>query len=186
MIQLQDFIVVVPNAVPSDICDEIVNEYRNGDDWVAGQVQNGVLDLSVRNCSGVGLSSNNVIIKNLETRKNIDQKVFNCASYALNEYKKKHPTCKAIQDTGYNLLRYTEGQFYGPHTDSFPEQPRELSCSFTLNDEFTGGEFAFFDENFTYNLNKGDALLFPANFMFPHEVKKVTSGTRYSIITWFT
>ena len=36
-----------------------------------------------------------------------------------------------------------------------------------------------------YKLEKGDALMFPSNFMYPHEVMPVTKGTRYSIITWF-
>jgi len=31
---------------------------------------------------------------------------------------------------------------------------------------------------------KGSVIIFPSNFMFPHYVKKVTKGERYSIITW--
>jgi hypothetical protein len=27
--------------------------------------------------------------------------------------------------------------------------------------------------------------MFPSNFMYPHAIKPVLSGTRYSIITWF-
>ena len=34
------------------------------------------------------------------------------------------------------------------------------------------------------NKDKGSAVVFPSNFMFPHEVEKVTSGVRYSIMTW--
>ena len=34
-------------------------------------------------------------------------------------------------------------------------------------------------------LKKGDAIMFPSNFMYPHEIMPVTQGTRYSIITWF-
>jgi predicted 2-oxoglutarate/Fe(II)-dependent dioxygenase YbiX len=36
-----------------------------------------------------------------------------------------------------------------------------------------------------YNLKKGSVLMFPSNFMYPHEILEVTKGTRYSIITWF-
>jgi len=31
---------------------------------------------------------------------------------------------------------------------------------------------------------KSSALIFPSNFMFPHEAKVVTKGTRWSIVTW--
>ena len=54
-----------------------------------------------------------------------------------------------------------------------------------LNDDYEGGEFAFFDRQLKYKLNKGDVLMFPSTFMYPHEVMPVTQGTRYSIITWF-
>jgi predicted 2-oxoglutarate/Fe(II)-dependent dioxygenase YbiX len=54
-----------------------------------------------------------------------------------------------------------------------------------LNDDFEGGEFVFFNKELKYKLEKGDAIMFPSNFMYPHEVMPVTQGTRYSIITWF-
>ena len=43
----------------------------------------------------------------------------------------------------------------------------------------------FFNEKLKYNLKKGSVLMFPSNFMYPHEILEVTKGTRYSIITWF-
>lgn len=185
MNQLQDYIIVVPNAVPHDVCDEIINEYKNSNEWVLSTVQNGVLNTSIRNCSVIGISTNDVISKNLEVRKTIDDKIFSAASYALSQYRKIFPTSSSSQDTGYDLLRYETGQYYGLHIDSFVQHPRELSCSFLLNDEYEGGAFSFFDKKIVHNLKKGDALLFPSNFMFPHEIEKITSGTRYSIITWF-
>ena len=30
----------------------------------------------------------------------------------------------------------------------------------------------------------GQHIIFPSNFMFPHEVKKVTNGERWSVVTW--
>lgn len=63
--------------------------------------------------------------------------------------------------------------------------PRTISCSFALNDDYEGGEFAFFDRRIATKIKKGAAIIFPSNFMFPHEIIKVKKGTRYSIITWF-
>ena len=47
-----------------------------------------------------------------------------------------------------------------------------------------GGEISFFDGEVKPNLKKGDLLIFPSSFTYPHEVLPVKSGTRYSIITW--
>lgn len=84
-----------------------------------------------------------------------------------------------------DLLRYRTGQFYIQHTDSFKAQQRSVSCSFLLNDDYEGGEFAFFDREIMIRGGKGSIVMFPSNFMFPHEILPVTSGTRYSIITWY-
>jgi len=83
------------------------------------------------------------------------------------------------------LLRYQEGEFYTEHTDHFLQNPRIVSCSFALNDDFEGGEFGFFDRKIIYKLSKGSALMFPSNFLYPHEIMPITKKIRYSIITWF-
>ena len=61
---------------------------------------------------------------------------------------------------------------------------RTLSCSLALNDGYEGGELAFFDGELKYKLKKGDMMIFPSSFTYPHQVLPVISGTRYSIITW--
>ena len=52
-----------------------------------------------------------------------------------------------------------------------------------LNDDYEGGELIMFDGT-KIDTKKGDLLIFPANFLFPHEVELVTKGTRYSYVTW--
>ena len=42
--------------------------------------------------------------------------------------------------------------------------------------------FILLDEK--YDLTKGDIIVFPSNFMYPHKVEPVTKGTRYSYISW--
>ena len=131
------------------------------------------------------ISFSHVIQKNSEVRHKLDNAIFDGASKCIQEYNVKFPHCKIEEDSGYELLKYPKGCFYTEHTDSFKARPRAVSCSFILNDNFEGGEFAFFNRELKYTLKKGDALMFPSNFMYPHEVMPVTKGTRYSIITWF-
>ena len=35
-----------------------------------------------------------------------------------------------------------------------------------------------------FKLGKGTILFFPSNFMYPHIIKTITKGTRYSIVSW--
>lgn len=52
-----------------------------------------------------------------------------------------------------------------------------------LNDSFSGGSLMFFDD-FEVKLSMGDVVVFPSTFLYPHEVTPVTSGTRFSCISW--
>jgi predicted 2-oxoglutarate/Fe(II)-dependent dioxygenase YbiX len=184
--KLQDYIYIVKNALSLDLCDEILHEFKNIDEWVDTAVgNNGEVNKQVRNCQTIVISYPHVIQKNNEVRHKLDNDVLNGASKCIQEYNNKFLHCKIEEDSGYELLKYPEGCFYMEHTDSFKARPRAVSCSFILNDDFEGGEFAFFNKELKYKLEKGDALMFPSNFMYPHEVMPVTKGIRYSIVTWF-
>jgi predicted 2-oxoglutarate/Fe(II)-dependent dioxygenase YbiX len=185
MVSLKDFIVVHENIMPHSLCDDVLSEYVNSDEWQTSKIEHNQVNQGIRNCSDIGMSLAGVINKNAFARQKLDNEVFQYAATALQKYREIHGKCVVKKDTGYDLLRYQEGQFYTSHTDSFAEDPREISCSFALNDNFDGGEFAFFSQELKYKIPKGAALMFPSNFMYPHEVIKVTKGTRYSIVTWF-
>lgn len=58
-----------------------------------------------------------------------------------------------------------------------------LSIVGNLNDDYEGGEFVMWEDT-EYKLGKGDILLFPSNFLYPHRVNDVTKGTRYSFVSW--
>ena len=183
--RLENYIYVVKNALSNEVCDEILNEFVNGNEWEDTIVGSGAVNKNIRNCQTIVISYPHVIKKNKDVRHKLDNAIFDGASKCIQEYNTKFPHCKIEEDSGYELLKYPKGCFYIEHTDSFKARPRAVSCSFILNDNFEGGEFAFFSRNLKYKLEKGNALLFPSNFMYPHEVMPVTKGTRYSIITWF-
>lgn len=184
MKELKDYIVVINNIMPLHVADSVLSEYKNCNDWVNAEIRNGE-NPNVRNCQTIGISFTSIIEKNKESRQKLDQELFDCAANAIKEYKKHFVSCNIEQDSGYDLLKYEVGGFYTEHTDSFKDRPRAVSCSFALNDEYEGGEFAFFNRELVYKLKKGSCIMFPSNFMYPHEIMPVTSGTRYSIVTWF-
>jgi hypothetical protein len=52
-----------------------------------------------------------------------------------------------------------------------------------LNDNYAGGELFMFKTQ-QVELKAGQVMVFPSNFLYPHEVKPVTKGVRYSFVSW--
>jgi predicted 2-oxoglutarate/Fe(II)-dependent dioxygenase YbiX len=185
MKNLNDYILVFEDVIPLHLCDAILQEFNNENEWEQTVVGSGRVENSIRSADTIIISYPHVIEKNQNNREKLDKDVFASAALAIQKYNDRFPLCKIEEDSGYELLRYKEEQFYIQHTDSFKGRPRAVSCSFILNDDYEGGEFAFFNRELKYKLKKGSCIMFPSNFMYPHEIMPVTSGTRYSIITWF-
>ena len=84
----------------------------------------------------------------------------------------------------YRIMEYKTGAEIHPHSDHISNIYG--SISFNLNEGYEGGEFKFFNGNYTIPLGKGDALIFPADYFWVHEVSPVTKGTRYSLNSFLT
>lgn len=179
-----NYIKVFNNIISDELCDTIINEYKNSS-WKSAITSDKMVKSDVRRCDAISISLPGNISENPEIRKIIDDRIFSCASNVIKKYSEEFPHLEVDNDTGYDLLRYRKGDFYIEHIDYFKLTPRIVSLSFALNDDYEGGEFCFFDRKQKIKLKKGDAILFPSNFMFPHEILPVQNGTRYSIITWF-
>ena len=185
LFDLKDYILVLENIVPSSLSKNILKEYKNSNEWTDPYIEVGKINKDQRNCNIIEISKNTTLLKNLKNRKKIDEDIYTCVKRIILNYNQKFKHCRVSKDSGYNLLRYEKNNFYHEHVDSFTEIPRTLSCSLILNDEFKGGEFSFFNNEIIYNLKKGSAIIFPSNFLYPHSVLPIISGTRYSIVTWF-
>ena len=184
--RLEDFIHVEKNAISDELCRQIIDEYDDSDDWKAGTINDYEIN-EYRKCEVVYLSQDETLKKNLKTRNKIDDKLYKIISNLLEKYLKKYDSLGYVQikeDTGYMLLRYKTGDYVKKHVDTSSDQHRTLSCSLILNDDYEGGEITFLDGEIKPNLKKGDLLIFPSSFTYPHQVLPITSGTRYSIITW--
>jgi predicted 2-oxoglutarate/Fe(II)-dependent dioxygenase YbiX len=58
-----------------------------------------------------------------------------------------------------------------------------LSVLGIINDDYTGGELVFFEDQ-VLPLSKGQIVVFPSNFLYPHRVDPVKSGIRQSFVSW--
>ena len=87
-----------------------------------------------------------------------------------------------------DLLKYAPGGKYEIHTDHYTSTPRHLSIIINLNNTYEGGDLIFTDQQKKeikrLKLDKGSVVFFPSNFMYPHSIRPITKGTRYSIVAW--
>ena len=183
---LEHFIHVEGNAISDDFCKQIIEEYDEPDDWKPGTINDYEIN-EYRKCEVVYLSNDETLERNLKTRKKIDEKLYDIITKQIKKYLKKYDSLGYVQikeDTGYMLLRYKTGDYVKKHVDTSSDQHRTLSCSLILNDDYEGGEISFFNGEIKPHLKKGDLLIFPSSFTYPHQVLPVRDGTRYSIITW--
>lgn len=183
---LSEYIKVYDSVFTPEECKTILDEYKNSDEWVFTRVGAtvGIVDKDTRNCQVINLSDETIIGENPSVRKNIDELIHKNAISAALSYTSEFPLCTLRHDSGYNLLKYETGGFYKQHTDSYKDEPRTLAMSINLNDDYEGGSIAFFDEELDIRGGLGSVIVFPANFMYPHQIKEVTKGIRYSIVTW--
>lgn len=91
--------------------------------------------------------------------------------------------------TDIRFNKYPKGSNMKPHCDHihsmFDGEIKGvpiLSVLSNLNDDYKGGDFYLAGEKI--NMQKGDTIIFPSNFMYPHYVTDVTEGERFSCISW--
>ena len=78
----------------------------------------------------------------------------------------------------YRLKKYEKGAWIHPHTDH--DTGVYGSCTINLNEEYEGGDFAFWGGKHKLKLGRGDIMIWPADYFWVHEVEEITEGTRYS------
>ena len=92
------------------------------------------------------------------------------------------------------IRRYNEGSEFKYHHDDiigeifphcFLRRQNILTCNFYFSDakNYDGGDLVFTCGK-TFQPSMGDIIIFPSNWMFYHEVQKITKGKRYSGTVW--
>jgi Rps23 Pro-64 3,4-dihydroxylase Tpa1-like proline 4-hydroxylase len=181
---LTDFIYF-ENIFSLSLCDDILEAYQ-GEIFDRDNHHN----KTTRHLGEIDISNHDVIdLKNSYVRKKIEVDIFNFMRSLIQKYTEYvHPYNFQVQaDIGYYLRQMKEGDYYKEHDDDGVGEgtgTRRMTVSICLNDNYQGGDFTFFQEQTVYSLKKGDVLMFPSNFMYPHGVREITKGTRYQLITW--
>lgn len=88
------------------------------------------------------------------------------------------------RESSIHILRYTDDGFLPAHQDQGISS-RVLSAVTYLNDDYEGGEIEFVNSNVKIKPPAGSIIFFPSNFLYVHEVHRMTSGQRYALPYWF-
>ncbi len=88
------------------------------------------------------------------------------------------------REKSIHILRYTSDGFLPAHQDQ-GISTRVLSAVTYLNDDYEGGEIEFANSGVKIKPPAGSVIFFPSNFLYIHEVHRMTSGQRYALPYWY-
>lgn len=81
----------------------------------------------------------------------------------------------------------TEMRLHCDHIHSMFDGERKgipvLTVLGSLNNDYEGGELMMFGDK-QIDLTMGSVVVFPSNFMYPHQINSIKKGTRYSYVSW--
>jgi hypothetical protein len=172
-------VVEIPNFISADIVPNMIKFFEHSNiEWG---------DIAFYGSSG------KAILTDVETMRQ-----FGLSDNFFSDIKEKYQEAvekvfgRKVKANTSHAQKWDVGGFASPHSDNSDHDGNPNAFEINkyvgilyLNNDYEGGEFAFFDRELKYKLKKGSCIMFPSNFMYPHEIMPVTSGTRYSIITWF-
>jgi predicted 2-oxoglutarate/Fe(II)-dependent dioxygenase YbiX len=188
---VQHHILELKKFIPQDFCNKIILYFdKELNDAQIGVVEdskkNAKVDKSTRNCQVKHLFGSDdtfgkkLILNYLKLR----------ILHSIEHYKANNPYLKISEISQIDFLKYESNSYdsgYIFHVDHAAKAPeRSLSISICLNNKFEGGEFIFNLQGEEHRIvqNVGDCVIFPSNFLYPHQVNKITYGTRYAIVAW--
>ena len=189
MKNLKDYILHLNNWIPQNILDKTIKELSDNKTWER-HTYTSTIDFKA-------------------SSKNGDKELDVCYGDNLTYSKELHQlTWKALEKyividkiggksfigwSGFNQIRfnrYNKNQIMSKHCDHivslFEGKNRGipiLSIVAVLNDNYKGGEFIMFDD-YEIKFKAGDLIIFPSVFLYPHLVKPVKKGIRYSFVSW--
>jgi predicted 2-oxoglutarate/Fe(II)-dependent dioxygenase YbiX len=163
--------------LPNNFLDQLINIHASTLEHakVGGTTGHGAINTRVRNCFTTEIKDTDICMI-----------IYHQVDKCLKKYHELFPQL-GIQrnEHGYIFLKYTEGCYYKEHIDQATLLiNRILTIIILLNDDYEGGELSFLNKTYSIPTKKHTLIIFPSNFMFPHQVLEITKGIRYSIVTW--
>ena len=186
--QLKDLIHVERGVIPANLCDHIISDIETRE-WRPHTWYNNVSD-SFR-------SEETMEHDVQQITPELQQLLTPIMIQAGAAYNQKY-SYKGCERTGQIMNRFSSirfnrygiGQIMRQHHDHihslFDGNEKGipvLSFILNLNDDYEGADL-FFWENHVVPLGKGDIIMFPSLFLFPHGVTEAKKGKRYCAVSW--
>ena len=186
MKDFKDLIYEMHDALDPKTCDDIIQRFRHDDRKAPGITTSGKVIPELK-------KSMDLAISDLDEWEDIDRTLFKSLAENLEEYSKRileiigNPLWSSeIKDTGYNIKRYRQNDYYNWHVDCqtyIEGWTRTIAGIWYLNEVEEGGETEFaFGHKVVPEIGK--LILFPATWNFPHRGLSPIKGNKY-IITSF-
>lgn len=172
------FAVLLNTALTKEFCDQTIEKLnkRKWEDALINDNGKQILDKETRDCKRV---------------MEIDQTLSEFVLSMIHKYLPKELRGKKLSclNPMFRYLKYSPGNYFRPHydlthTDEFGRVSL-ITVQIYLNDDFTGGETAFYNDNeriiYKHVPKKGDIILFDQ--CLEHAGLQVVEGTKYSVRT---
>ena len=178
--QISDYIFFYPDVMDKKTCELIMNHYDTSPYW-----QTSTFTTAYENTGTSGVVMDEYWLRSPDPYFEELKKSF---EYCVNDYTSVHDKIKILEYTNFRINRYGEGGFMRSHIDNIHHSHGQkqgyphITALMFLNDDYEGGEFVLGDKHI--EKIQGSAVVFPSNFMYPHEVKELTEGKRFSVMTW--
>ncbi len=189
---LGDYIKVYKQTYTVDFCKALIEEIGKAQWKDYAYYNNEVTRMSP--CHMLSLGSEKLIkdidISQVPLKRQLDSVIPNIIGKYINIDIAEDWFNKWNNYTPFRLNKYEETGFMGIHCDhitsAFDGKQKGipiLSILGVLNDDYEGGELFICKEHI--ELKAGDVVVFPSNFLYPHEIKPVKFGARCSFASWF-
>ena len=183
---LNKYIKIYPQLTSLDTTSCLIRYANNLKFEKAGLGTNNRIDDKIRKVLRYGIHSQSKSLTDVHWANYLHTKIVNAMNFYLNENCVKDIKIQYLNQL--EILKYFENHHYKFHIDASPEHFRTLSAILFLNNDYKGGRLIFKslsdDEEITIEPIPGSVVVWPSNFLFPHMVKPVTEGVRYTIVAW--
>ena len=182
-IKPDSFIFEKQNALPLDICQEMIRRFEaDSDNQYQGRVgQQANEETSIKR-------STDLVTSGKDNWKDLDHELFRSLGIAIKEFRETYPFFKGpFKDNGYAIQRTDPGEFYHWHIDGGSHEfaMRQLVAVWYLNDvEGPGGETEFSYQNIKVKPQAGKLCLFPPFWTHEHRGVTLEKGVKYIATTW--
>jgi hypothetical protein len=187
--EIKNFIKIYDEVLPWSALSNLIR-FANSQGFektkVGGIGEDATINFNIRKTYTLPLFNSNKSLSNVHWH--------NILINTFGNFLKKYPKDLNILDfnileiNNIEILKYQDTGFYTWHVDHFAKIPRTMSCILLLNNDYEGGNLCFRNPDssgeWEVEVKPNRLIIWPSNFLYPHTVKPVTKGTRYSVVAW--